>query len=83
MAEDGFDTFVTVAAQGEGALAGGLKPVIAIGFAKAQDSQAAAVGLLGVFAGRQDTEDKGFCGRPDLRRPAPQALRGPLAGLAV
>ena len=37
VAEDGFDTFVTVAAQGEGALAGGLKPVIAIGFAKAQD----------------------------------------------
>ena len=38
VAEDGFDTFVTVAAQGEGALAGGLKPVIAIGFAKAQDA---------------------------------------------
>ena len=34
VAEDGFETFVTVAAQGEGALAGGLKPVIAVGFSQ-------------------------------------------------
>ena len=37
VAEDGFETLVAVAAQGEGALAGGLKPVIAVGFAQAQD----------------------------------------------
>ena len=38
VAEDGFETLVAVAAQGEGALAGGLQPVIAIGFAQAQDA---------------------------------------------
>ena len=38
VAEDGFDTLVAVAAQGEGAPASGVEPVIAVGVAKAQDT---------------------------------------------
>ena len=37
VAEDGFDALVAVAAQGEGTPAGGVKPVIAVGFAQTQD----------------------------------------------
>ena len=38
VAEDGFDTLVAVAAQGEGASAGGVKPVIAVGVTQAQNA---------------------------------------------
>ena len=38
VAEDGFDALVAVAAQGEGAPAGGVEPVIAVGVSQAQDA---------------------------------------------
>ena len=83
VAEDGFDTLVAVAAQGEGASAGGLQPVLAVGVTQAQNAQTAAVGLLGVLSGRQPVADQPRGGRADACGPAFQALRGPLAGLAV
>lgn len=74
MLEDGLNTLVAVAAQGQGAAASRLQTGIAVRLAQTQNPQAGAVGLLGVLAGHQHGLDEFFGGRPGLRGPVGQPL---------
>ena len=44
--EDRFDAAVAEGVEVQGALAGGIKPLVAVGFAESHDAQAGAEGLL-------------------------------------
>jgi hypothetical protein len=75
--QDGLDTFVEEAVDGEGVSAGGFETFFEVLFSQADDAQAGAETLLEVGFGFQNVGDAFFGVGAGLGRPADDSGRGP------
>ena len=76
MFQDGFDTFVEEAVDGEGIGAGGFEAFLGIDFSQTENAQAGAESLLGMGFVFEDMGDQFFGVRADLLAPSGSSWRG-------
>ena len=81
--QDGLNTFVEEAVDGEGIGAGGFEALWGVLFSQADDAQAGAETLLGMGFAYQDLGDQFFGVEAGLGRPADDAGGGPFEVLLV
>ena len=81
--QDGFNTFVEEAVDGEGIGAGGFEAFFGVLFSQAEDAQAGAESLLGMGFAFQDMGDQFFGVRSDLVGPADDPGGGPFQVLLM